>query len=159
MFHSVKRSSREEDVLPAVAAAWRSTLTHLKIYFQKVPEADEAEMEEKKMPLGITMKTKNQKGQIICIPWEKCAVYDSDTSEISNDKKPLAMTISYDSEVDCLAIKFFAIGRDSSLRSRTDDNIFIFDVDAKKQIVSIEVLDASCYLDLTMSGIWEDMVV
>ena len=94
------------------------------------------------MPLGVTMKLKNQKGQIICIPWEKCAVHDSDTSETLDDKKPLAMTLSYDDQVDALTLEFFEIYSDPSLRSHTNDNVFIFDVDAKERIVSIEILDA-----------------
>lgn len=145
IFPSNNRNLGKENILPV---AWRSTDTHLKIYFQKVPAADEAKLDEKKMSLGVTMKFKQQKGQILCIPWEKCAVHDSDTSDTLDDKKPLSMTLSYDNHVDALSIVFFEIDSDPSLRSHTNENIFIFDVDAKERIVAIEILGARRHLDL-----------
>ena len=63
-FPSSPSDLKKDSLLPV---AWRSTPEHLKIFFQKVPPALEAILDEQQLPLGVTLKGENKKGKILCI--------------------------------------------------------------------------------------------
>ena len=147
MFPSSPSELKKESPLPV---AWRSTEKFLKIYFQKVPQADEDCLDERQLPLGSSLKHDKKKGKILCLPWENCGVHDSDTSRAVNDRMPLAMSLSYDDESDALVL--YLVGPEQLPKpcflSHTKEGVFIFDVDAHDKIISIEILDARNQLDL-----------
>ncbi len=147
LFPSSPSDLQKDSLLPV---AWRSTETHLKIYFQKVPIEVEKGMSEQQLPLGVALVVEDKKGKILCLPWKNCGVHDADTSDDLDDRKPLAMSLSYDNESDALVI--YLVDPEHlpipCFPSHTDDGIFIIDVDANGKIISIEILDARKHLDI-----------
>ena len=147
LFPSSPCELKKESPLPV---AWRSTEKFLKIYFQKVLQADEDCLGERKLPLGCVLKHHKNKGKILCLPWENCGVHDSDISRDVNDRKPLVMSLSYDNESDALVLYLVDPERlpKPCFPSHTTDGVFIFDVDASDKIISIEILDARNQFEL-----------
>ena len=145
-FPSLPSDRRKDSHLPV---AWRAMEEHLKIFFEKVPQAIEEALDEKQLPLGLKLKG-NKKGKIFYIPWEICAVHNADTSDCLDGQPSLSMSLFYDSDSDALVIYF--INPENLLKpsfpSYTDNGIFILDVNATGKIISIEILNAKDYLDL-----------
>ena len=82
------------------------------------------------------------------LPLERCAIHIVDTQEIIEGQNPLSLSYSYDESSDALSI--YLIPRDqfpkTPVESETNDDVFIFDLDSKDRILSIEVLFASKFL-------------
>ncbi len=127
----------------------QTTKTHFKISFGRTShQTDESKCEDKQLPLDTILKRdpSTGKGTAMLIPLKHCDIHFSPSLQFRLPHK------YDDDDEDDDALTLYLISRDKLreryVASKTIDGIFIFDLDDKNRIISIEILCASDILKI-----------